>query len=297
MCFKPTWSRTSGRRDRSASHSRTARSRRCRSAAPQRPPRDAHPADHRHIMLHFVVADDALLAAALQGLVDQFRLPIGQRRASRLHTCNSLAGLRQNARPRTAHRRFRLDAAVLARAPADISPARSPIANGPIGMPTWSRPRRPAAATRLRTTFSDCLPRCQHAVAETLSQTPITAAPLRFSRDSNGRGQRRRGLGGAHDLAQLHHIAGEKCMPSTSCGRFVTFAISLMLSTRCWKPAPPGWCICPAPRTLPSDRHGLEHRFDHQVSVLDVFRPTTPVIRPMRLAGASRIPPRAAVAS
>src|SRR5256886_9651978 len=82
--------------------------------------------DHRvhHALQDFVVADDALLAAeTLQGLVDQlFDLGIGQRRArAALILVVALAGLLAEAAG-FAQRvgDFRLDAAVLARAPADI---------------------------------------------------------------------------------------------------------------------------------------------------------------------------------
>ena len=62
-------------------------------------------------------------------------------------------------------------------------------------------------------------------------------------------------------------------MPSTSCGRLVTFAISSMLRYDVLEASTaPGLAyLSSLPEHFLLDRHGLEHGFDHQVSVLDVL--------------------------
>ena len=96
-------------------------------------------------------------------------------------------------------------------------------------------------------------------------------------------------------------LAGEKkCMPSTSCGRLVSFAISSMLRYEVLEASTaPGlayWSSLPNTSfftAMVSNTASITRS-----ASLTFSRPTTPLISAMRLAGASAgMPPRAAVAS
>src|SRR3981081_2051296 len=77
-------------------------------------------------------------------------------------------------------------------------PARSPMANGPLGMPNLVTTASTCCGNApSNSNFSACLPRCASMRLPTKpSQTPTTDSTLAM----------RRGLFRAHDLAQLHHI-------------------------------------------------------------------------------------------
>jgi len=127
-------------------------------------------------------------------------------RASRLHTVSPCGLLPNVGLPK--RRRSRLDAAILARRQPISRPARSPIANGPIGMPNLVTTASTCSAARFD---SISPPACRAA--------PACGLPTKRRRRQHGRhlcdaarhrdrrsSARPRGLFRAHDLAQLHHV-------------------------------------------------------------------------------------------
>jgi len=83
------------------------------------------------------------------------------------------------------------------------------MANGPIGMPNLVTTASTCCGSApSNNSFSACLPRCASMRLPTKqSQTPTTAGTWRSCVPPPPRHQRiRRGLFGAHDFAQLHHV-------------------------------------------------------------------------------------------